>query len=437
MGTAFLAFPIPAMYNMVSKGVTDSMLISEGRRKYRNLLAHLLIAVMICSCVLPLQTETAQAATVKAPVLKTVTHSGSSLDITWKKVKDAAGYKIQYAENRLFIHAKTVNISDGLRTSASLGASYGGTYYVRIRACKLVDEKLKWSSWTLSENATTNKTVKKSLVRKTLRKFELRRAAEQAVPGYDTLQGSCYGKGYVYYILENRNVNSYGARCKIVKVKLSNRKVAKVSGALKLSHGNDITYDTKRDRLVVAHSTPVPKKISIVNPKTLRVTGTRTIEISKKLYKLPRPSSDPNKYYRKYNGFGNIAYNAKHDQYVCCLRGETFHHLLFLDGNFEPVRFQYVGTMAKQMLQGTDSFGDYVLVAQSYGYGYTGNNVLVYDWDGNFISKLNLGNKKELESIFRVGTTYYAGFYTSFYKYKIGKGNVLQRDNYLYEVTGF
>lgn len=415
--------------------------MQKERRRQRRGIAHLLIVLMICTSVLPLQTVSVSADdSLRTPSFKEYDRNGTELFVRWGKVSGSTGYQVQYADNRVFIHAKKKSVSgETTRTKTLTGLDKDKVYYVRVRAVKKEDGHTTLSGWRLSPNAETDKTVGKTRLKAgLLKKFELRRAAKQKVPGFDTVQGSCYAKGYAYFILENRNIAYSDPRCKIVKVRLSNRKVVKVSGALKLRHGNDMTFDTKRNRIVVSHSTPSPKMISVVDPVTLKVIAKKKVKLARDTYKLPRPKSDPDKYYDAYNGFGNIAYNSKYDQFVCVLRGKTFHHLLFLDSNFNPVRFQYVGTMAKQMLQGIDTCGDYILVGQSYGYGYTGNNILIYDWDGNYNCKLNLGTKYELESIFHKSGTFYASFYTSFYKKKLlGNGSVLHRDNYLYELGDF
>lgn len=403
----------------------------------RSVIAHIMIVLMICGCILPLQTGYAKAATVEAPDVVSVSHSGSRLTVRWAAVSGSTGYQIQYANNRIFQKPGTVTVRGGTVTSKTIGkVSSSGDYYVRIRAYLSKSGSVSYSEWTHSANVRQNKTVTKKALKKRLKRVELKKAAKQKVPGFDTVQSACYGKGYVYYLLENRNISYSKGRCKIVKMKLKNKKVVKVSAPLRLSHGNDITYDTKRNRIVVSHSTPLPKQISVVSPKTLKVKYTRTVEISKDLYKLPRPKKHPNKYYNKYNGFGAIAYNRAHDQFVVMLRGSEFHHLMFLNSNFEPVRFQYVGTQPNQMLQGIDSYGNYTLVSQSYSKGKPYNNIMVYDWDGNYLSKLNLGKKYELESVFHTGKAFYANFYTSFYKYKIGKGYRLQRNNYIYKLSG-
>lgn len=406
---------------------------ARSRRGLLRRFAVMLIAVVMAGTGLPLLGEGAAAAaqTLSAPALKTIEYNGSNVTVTWKKVSGCTGYQLQYATNRLFQKKQTKKVVGEKKKSLTI-TDVSGTCFVRIRAYQTVGDKTIYSPWTISSNAKVNKTLGLSVVRKLLKKFELRGAAGQKVPGYDTLQGSCYAKGYVYYLLENRAISTSKARCRIVKVKLSNLKVVKVSAPLAVCHGNDITYDTKRNRIVVAHSTPTPKNVSIVNPVTLKKVSTKTVTVPDYLEGM---SAGRHKYY---NGFGAIAYNAKHDRYAVLLRGANFHHIMLLNGKFKPVKFLAIDEdeRARQVVQGIDSYDDFVLVSQSYK-GNQPNNILVYDWEGRLLSKLNLGRTYELESIFHTGDSLYAGFYTSFYKKTLTKGYVLKRNNYLYKLSKY
>ena len=83
------------------------------------------------------------------------------------------------------------------------------------------------------------------------------------------------------------------------------------------------------------------------------------------------------------------------------------------------------------------------------------NIITVYDWDGKYISKINVKKGYEIESIYHVGSKYYAGFYRSYYRtrYKDVEKTVkvdgkekkkkvkvkyreYQRDNYVYQIKG-
>ena len=417
----------------------------------KHLMTVMVICALVCTTVLPLQVETAAAAS-KAPgrvTLKQVTKNGQKLTVKWEAVSDASGYEIQYANNRLFFNKSSVDVAKQEATSKKIKKlSEKTTYYVRIRAYAKEGHVLRCSAWTLSPNAYADRnpnqikrtpvTVKSLIGKKS--KFELRKAVKEKVGAYDTVQGSCCYNGYIYFVLENRNAKS--KKCKIAKVRRSNMKVVKISKAMNLGHGNDMTYDTKRNRLVVAHSTPVPKVVSIVNPNTLKKKGSVTVNLPNTIEGI---SAKTLKRYKKkgtYTGFGAIAYNSAHDQFVVTLRGQKFHHLMILDSNFKPVRFIWLdrdgGQMAKQMVQSSDSFDDYIMVAQSYGYGYRGNNILVYNWDGEYLSKLNLGTTYELESIFHHKGTMHVCYYTSGYtKSKITKKRKLYRRSFVYTLSGY
>ena len=253
------------------------MMKQQGQSRNKKMIAHVLIVLMIVTTLLPWQSvPAAAAAKPDAPVLKTVIDNGTSVTASWYTVQGCSGYQVQYADNRLFLGKISRTLAGAGKSTETVKVGVdSGRYYVRVRAYTKKGGGTAYSDWTLSGNARTTKSVAKKLIRKNrLKKLELRRAAKQKVPGFDTVQGACYAKGYVYYLLENRNVSYSRGRCKIVKMKLSKKKVVRVSAPLKLSHGNDITFDTKRNRIVVAHSTPNPKQISVVDPKTLKVTQT-------------------------------------------------------------------------------------------------------------------------------------------------------------------
>ena len=122
----------------------------------------------------------------------------------------------------------------------------------------------------------------------------------------------------------------------------------------------------------------------------------------------------------------------------------------------EPVRYVKADKKYNYVMQGIDATDDYIMVAQSPKTSKQKYNIItVYDWDGRYISKINVKKGYEIESIYHVGSKYYAGFYRSYYKtrYKnvIKKVKVkgkekkkkvkvkyreYQRDNYVYQIKG-
>ena len=248
--------------------------------------------------------------------------------------------------------------------------------------------------------------VKKRIKKKNVT-MNLRLEAGQALYGFDTLQGSCYAKGYYYYILYNRVKN----RSKIVRMKMKDKRVVKVSKTLKLYHSNDMTFNTRKNRLVVAHGEGDRRGLTVVNPYTLKIEKRHTIKLPENLNNLAGAKDYKNRL-KSYSGFNNIAYNSKHKLYVVQLY--TIRDFIYLNENFKPVRYVRLTERDSQLYQGMDSFGDYIIVCNSFSGGKPYNVLSVYDWDGNYKQKIVLNRGMELESLTHIGNKLYAGFYKAY-----------------------
>ena len=384
---------------------------------------------------------------VSAPAVKNWKRvSSKKYKLTWKKNTSATGYQIQYAQNATFIGAKTKTIKKSSTASYTVSKlEKKKTYYARIRAYKKVNGQTYYSAWSASGNTKSTRTTKATALSKKKKVFEIRSWAKQNMYQYDTLQGSCTDGKYAYYLLNYKKVS----KCKIVKVKRSTLKVVKVSAPLAVAHGNDMTYDSDRRRLVIVHSTGKdPKALTSVNPNTLTVTESKHIKIPNKL--AGGSVSDA----KGATAFTGLAYSSGRKEYAVLLSHN--YNFVILDSNLEPVSYVKVKKKNNYTVQGIDATDDYILVAQSPKSSKQKYNIItVYDWDGNYISKINVKKGYEIESIYHVGSKYYAGFYRSYYKtyYKnvVKKVKVkgktkkkkvkvkyrkYQRDNYVYQITG-
>lgn len=364
----------------------------------------------------------------------------TKMTVKWSRNAAAGGYQIQYATNRFFHGAKTVTISKNKTTSKSISKlAKNKTYYVRVRSYLKKGGKTYYSSWTESSNVKSTKTAKNTIVKVKKKNFELRAQAKQSVGGYDTVQGGCTDGTYAYYVLYNRKVEN----CKIMKVRLSNQKVMKVSGVLDISHGNDMTYDSQSKKLVVTHTTGNVKRLSVINPSTLKVEKNVDVTIPEKMAGV----SDSE--LKNLKGFCGIAYNAKRKQYVTFLKSTG--DLMILNRNFKPVSYIKPSKKSSLTKQGIDVTDDYILL----GYSGSTNVIMVYTWDGTFVTQINLRKGFELENIYHVGSQYYATYYRSYYKTcektvkttkeVDGKTTTatekqtykkLMRENYIYKISG-
>jgi len=240
--------------------------------------------------------------------------------------------------------------------------------------------------------------------------------AKQYIGGYDTVQGGCTDGKYAYYAMNNRKVE----KCRIVKVRLSDMKVVKVSSILEIAHGNDMTYNPDTKKIVVTHTKVNMRRLSIINPSTLKREKSFDVTIPKDLPGLKE--SD----HKKIVGFSGIEYNADRKQYILYLKNTG--DFLILDNNFIPVTYVTLSYKTSVVKQGMDATKDFIL---TYHSGTT-NFFRVYTWEGKYITRINVKKGYELENIYHVGGQYYATFYYSYYK----KGK-LQRDNYVYKISGF
>lgn len=397
-----------------------------------------------------------------APKVK-VSQGKSSAKITWKKARGATGYVVQYAKNRFFVGAKSIEVEGTSSLSASAkGLGKGTECYTRVRAVrKTTNGSVQDGCWAYSSNAAANDTVKLAAVKvskkvksgkKTKTKkvaFELRGAAKQKVTGYDTLQGSCYGDGYMYYALYNRDLN----KAKVVKLSLDKMKVVKVSKALGIFHANDMTYNSKIGRIVVVHGEGDGRGLSIVNPSTLKVE--KRVAIPKNVSNVFDAAGAG---IDKVSGISAIAYNAKRDCYIATISGS--HELLILDAAFKPISLLALSSKSLGVYQNIEVGNDVVAVSTSAGALQGGNYLWLYSWTGKQLGRVLVPKDMEIESIFFKGSKLYASFYLSGQKMKtktvvttkktrnssgkLVKRKVKQkvkymavtRDNYCYKVSG-
>ena len=178
-----------------------------------------------------------------------------------------------------------------------------------------------------------------------------------------TPQGGCTDGAYFYQVYIFAQINQFLNTCRVVKYNLATGECVKQSELLQLNHANDMTYNSKKNCLVIAHNAPVANCITCLDPDTLEVVDHFSID---------------------YFIF-SIDYNEATDQYVIGLASsQTF---CILNSDFEAVTEVFVPSERTEacITQGMamdDEFIYFVL--------YKPNVVSVYDWDGNFVTLIEL-----------------------------------------------
>lgn len=196
------------------------------------------------------------------------------------------------------------------------------------------------------------------------------------------LQGACADGEYAYVVLENQKVSpSVGI---IRKIDLKTWKTVKDSEPLAIDHGNDLAYNSKTGMLIAVHNAPNRNKISIIDPETLTVVETKTLN------------------YEIYS----ITYNEELDRYALGLSyGFNF---VIVDSEFNYVGKKIIiGEDTGFTKQGMDSDDKYIYFVQSWD-----NCIVVYDWSGTYIKTINFEStiKDESEAIFHIGGSFYITF---------------------------
>ena len=217
-------------------------------------------------------------------------------------------------------------------------------------------------------------------------KIELKRVLRLTPDGgmqynhYRVQQGSCTDGAYGYFALESQTDH----KCCIMKVNLADWTVVESKYFIDIDHGNDLTYNSKTNQIIAIHNKPNYNMISFIDPDTLEVVETKKLDI------------------RMYC----IAYCEERDQYVVGISGGYQH--VILDSNFNVVDF-VMGLDTGLVKQGVDCDDKYIYFPQC-AENNSVNQIVVYDWEGNFVNTIRISAFQEVESLFHVGDDFYIAF---------------------------
>ena len=255
-------------------------------------------------------------------------------------------------------------------------------------------------------NESNTATVK--FIRKKGKRLEYRSLSGQKMFGFDTFQGACSSGKYNFYVLYDR----VRQKCRIIKVKVKTLKVVKVSKALPLDHGNDLTYDSKRKKLICIHYGKRPRMISVISARTLKLL--RQVTVPKPNVNIPGASDN---FIRSIKGYTGIGYDKEHDEFIVSIQGAR--HYMALSSKFVPLRVIKVPELDPYMRQGMTVKGGFIIRSLSpYNKVYNQNILQVFDMAGNFVKTVKLGRGYEIESIYFIGRKLYANTYRSYWKSK-------------------
>ena len=199
--------------------------------------------------------------------------------------------------------------------------------------------------------------------------------------GFTTSQGAATDGKYAYVVMKKKEDGTETDR--IVKIDMATWDIVAESDELPLDHGNDMTYDPNKNRLVVTNM--LNNIISVIDPETLTIVE-RAV---------------PN-----YGSWG-IDYIDGSSEYAFLASGG----LTVTDKDFNVLRTSPFEPADGYTGQGMDADSQYAYVPFSPNAGKSNNIIQIYDLStGEFLGLISVGTKMESETIFHFGDDYYINF---------------------------
>lgn len=178
--------------------------------------------------------------------------------------------------------------------------------------------------------------------------------------------------------------------------------------------------------MVAAHCKTHTARLSYISPKTLKITS--YVDAADPLVTANAASVSTSL------NLSAITYCAERKQYVAFETGKK--GFVVYDKSMKPIRRITPSLTTKQVSQTVLATPDYILLGVSPKSGVEGGNqLLIYDWDGNYVSAIQLGSTYELESAYFYQGHLYVGFYAAYYP-AAGSGESISRNNYIALVNG-
>ena len=199
--------------------------------------------------------------------------------------------------------------------------------------------------------------------------------------GFTTSQGAATDGKYAYVVMKKKEGGTETDR--IVKIDMTTWDIVAESDELPLDHGNDMTYDPNKNRLVVTNM--LNNIISVIDPETLTIVE-RAV---------------PN-----YGSWG-IGYIDGSSEYAFLASGG----LTVTDKDFNVIRSSPFEPADGYTGQGMDADSQYAYVPFSPNAGKSNNIIQIYDLStGEFLGLISVGTKMESETVFHFGDDYYINF---------------------------
>jgi hypothetical protein len=220
------------------------------------------------------------------------------------------------------------------------------------------------------------------------------------------MQGGCTDGKYFYFLLTNPGDGAKGDsdadETRVIKMDPKTKKIVTVGPIISVAHSNDLTYDAKYNRLVVAWCSVDATRMSYIDMETLRVTGSASF--SEKFFAIDYDAVGERYVYSA----SQYAKNGYPIIISTVAKSATAQRKL---GEFKGISMGYVA-------QGIHCDSKYIYYTASPNNSSKDtkdsipdiNIVNVFDYDGNYICTLTIDLPHEIEHIFWYDNSFWAGF---------------------------
>lgn len=293
-----------------------------------------------------------------------------TITFTWEPIPTAAYYMVYLDESGY----RCNDIEDCKYTFNGLD----GVHRFSVEAFDTDGNRLTGSD-TLSV-MTFNENVRSRISSRTISGsgnlgINLRTLIGEAHNGYAVVQGGCTDGTFAYYLM----VSSATQKGRVLKLRISDNKVIKTSDILNIHHGNGMTYDARRNQLVVVARESRKQELTAIDANSLTIKKQENVKYN--YFKDAKSGAlSPTHQSR---GLAAIAYNKRYDVYLALER--EYHNILIFDPDtfeakgiaFTSITSKYPGTY-----QAMDADDRYVYLVQSYyDSSQPYNQLLVLDWN--------------------------------------------------------
>ena len=195
---------------------------------------------------------------------------------------------------------------------------------------------------------------------------------------YTRNQGGCAGGNGFYY---QCFIPSSEGNSRIAKVDLATGRTTHSGVIADTNHTNDMTYNSKIDRLIIAHNSPRANTLSIINPYTLEKE--REITIPCHIYSITNsPERDV------------YMIGCSNTRYVRILSADftTLSNDIYPVDSWLDATVVYSGSTKGRFVTqgiGSDDTFIYCVLYDAYS-GQKQNVITVFDWYGNFVGTINI-----------------------------------------------